>query len=77
MQTKFYLLFGLLVGFTSIAGSLVSQTDCFDTSQGEGAPDGFSISVETFATFDGSEDSQALADLAGSTTYRICLTTPY
>ncbi len=76
MQTKFYFLLGLLVGFTSIAGSLVSQTDCFDTSQGEGAPDGFSISVETYATFDGSEDSPALAALAGSTTYRICLTTP-
>ncbi len=76
MQTKFYFLFGLLVGFTSIAGSLVSQTDCFDTSQGEGAPDGFSISIETFANFDGSEDSPALAALAGSTTYRICLTTP-
>ncbi|MDE0978602.1 MAG: hypothetical protein OSA78_01290, partial [Flavobacteriales bacterium] len=76
MQTKFYFLFGLLVGFTSISGTLVSQIDCFDTSQGEGAPEGFSMSIETFATFDGSEDSPALADLAGSTTYRICLTTP-
>jgi hypothetical protein len=76
MQTKFYFLLGLLVGFTSYTGTLVSQTACFDTAQDEDSPVGFSISVESFATFDGSESSPALADLAGSTTYRICVTTP-
>ena len=76
MHTKFYFLLGLLVGFTSITSTLVSQTACFDTNQGENVPAGFSLTVETLATFDGSESSPAVAALAGQTTYRICVTTP-
>ena len=52
MHTKFYFLLGLLVGFTSITSTLVSQTACFDTNQGENVPAGFSLTVETLATFD-------------------------
>lgn len=75
MQTKLSILFGLLVGITSFSSSLFAQTSCFGYDTNANAPAGFHLEVETFATFDGSESSPALADLAGSTTYRIFLHT--
>ncbi|MFZ8836060.1 MAG: hypothetical protein ACO2XQ_03360, partial [Flavobacteriales bacterium] len=75
MQTKFSILLGLLVGFTSFSSPLFAQTACFGYDSGASAPDGFQLEVEEFATFDGTESSPALAALAGSTTYRIYLKT--
>ena len=75
MQTKFYFLLGLLVGFTSLSGSLFAQTACFGYDSGTDAPAGFQLTVETFASFDGTESSPSLAALAGSNTYRIYLET--
>ena len=75
MQTKLSILFGLLVGITSFSSSLFAQTSCFGYDANANAPAGFHLEVETFATFDGTESSPALADLAGSTTYRIFLHT--
>ncbi len=75
MQTKFSFLLGLLVAFSGFSSPLYAQTACFGESSSADAPDGFQIEVETFASFDGSESSPALAELAGSTTYRIYLST--
>ena len=75
MQTKFSFLLGLLVAFSGISSPLFAQTACFGESSSADAPAGFQLEVETFATFDGSEASPALAALAGSTTYRIYLNT--
>lgn len=75
MQTKFSILLGLLVGFTSISSPLVAQTACFGYDSGADAPAGFQLEVEAFATFDGTESSPSVAALAGSTTYRIYLAT--
>lgn len=75
MQTKFYFLLGLLVGFTSFSSSLFAQTACFGYDSGADAPAGFQLSVETFASFDGTESSPSVAALAGSNTYRIYLET--
>ena len=75
MQTKFYFLLGMLVGLTSFTGNLVAQTACFGNDSSSDAPDGFQLSVETYATFEGTESSSPLAPLAGQTTYRIYLET--
>ena len=75
MQTKFYFLLGMLVGLTSVTGNLVAQTACFGNDSSSDAPEGFQLSVETYATFEGTESSSPLASLAGQTTYRVYLET--
>ena len=75
MQTKLSIVFGLLVGITSFSNPLFAQTECFGYDANANAPAGFQLEVESFATFDGTEATPALAALAGSTTYRIYLQT--
>jgi hypothetical protein len=76
MQTKFYFLLAALVGFTSVSSKLVAQTACFSYGSQPAGHAGFQLSVEEFASFDGTESAPSVAALAGKTTYRIYLETP-
>ena len=70
MQTKFSIMLGTLAMIAGLSNQLFAQTACFGSDSDANAPAGFQLEVETVASFDGSESS-ALADLAGSTTYRL------
>ena len=70
MQTKFSIMLGTLAMIAGLSNQLFAQTACFGSDSDANAPAGFQLDVETVASFDGSESS-ALADLAGSTTYRL------
>ena len=74
MQTKFSIMLGTLAMIAGLSNQLFAQTACFGSDSDANAPAGFQLSVESFASFDGSESGD-LASLAGLTTYRVYLET--
>ncbi|MEC8634922.1 MAG: hypothetical protein VXY58_03850, partial [Bacteroidota bacterium] len=65
---------GTLAMIAGLSNQLFAQTACFGSDSDANAPAGFQLSVESFASFDGSESGD-LASLAGLTTYRVYLET--
>ena len=74
MQTKFSIMLGTLAMIAGLSNQLFAQTACFGSDSNTDAPAGFQLSVESYASFDGSESGD-LAGLAGLTTYRVYLET--
>ena len=74
MQTKFSIMLGTLAMIAGLSNQLFAQTACFGSDSDANAPAGFQLSVESFASFDGSESGD-LTGLAGLTTYRVYLET--
>ena len=74
MQTKFSIMLGTLAMIAGLSNQLFAQTACFGSDSDANAPAGFQLSVESYASFDGSESGD-LASLAGLTTYRVYLET--
>ena len=60
MQTKFSIMLGTLAMIAGLSNQLFAQTACFGSDSNTDAPAGFQLSVESYASFDGSSQATLL-----------------